>query len=125
MTSAKPSTVGRGSQFSKLKTTSSKSNAQSCPSRCDGLSFSVILLDLSMPILDGMFFLFNCRSIFIREPGFQATVEIREVEAKRSRAYEDDRTQSRTPPRPTKILALTGMSSLDDKRKAFDAGVDG
>lgn len=23
------------------------------------------------------------------------------------------------------ILALTGMSSLEDKRKAFDAGVDG
>jgi CheY-like chemotaxis protein len=28
-------------------------------------------------------------------------------------------------PHITKILALTGMSSLEDKRKAFDAGVDG
>jgi CheY-like chemotaxis protein len=26
---------------------------------------------------------------------------------------------------PTRILALTGMSSLEDKRRAFEAGVDG
>lgn len=27
--------------------------------------------------------------------------------------------------RRARILALTGMSSLEDKRRAFDAGVDG
>lgn len=27
--------------------------------------------------------------------------------------------------RASRILALTGMSSLDDKRRAFEAGVDG
>ncbi|KAA1467327.1 hypothetical protein DENSPDRAFT_236297 [Dentipellis sp. KUC8613] len=59
--------------------------------------FDVVLLDLSMPILDGV----------------GATAKIRNIEAKRS---EEDHTR---------ILALTGMSSLDDKRRAFEAGVDG
>ncbi|KAI6099687.1 hypothetical protein F5141DRAFT_1142858 [Pisolithus sp. B1] len=42
-----------------------------------------------------------------------ATVEIRQIE------------RSRTTQRPCTILALTGMSSLEDKRKAFEAGMDG
>ncbi|KAI6122178.1 histidine kinase [Pisolithus croceorrhizus] len=42
-----------------------------------------------------------------------ATVEIRQIE------------RSRTTQRPCAILALTGMSSLEDKRKAFEAGMDG
>ncbi|KIY71679.1 hypothetical protein CYLTODRAFT_368778 [Cylindrobasidium torrendii FP15055 ss-10] len=57
--------------------------------------FDVVLLDLSMPVLDGV----------------GATTEIRQFEA-----FADH---------TTKILALTGMSSLEDKRRAFDAGVDG
>ncbi len=57
---------------------------------------SVVLLDLSMPILDGV----------------GATAAIRQFE-------------SEGPQHSTKILALTGMSSLEDKRRAFDAGVDG
>lgn len=56
----------------------------------------MVLLDLSMPVLDGV----------------GATTEIREFE-------------SQGPQHNTKILALTGMSSLEDKRRAFDAGVDG
>jgi DNA-binding response OmpR family regulator len=28
-------------------------------------------------------------------------------------------------PQRVRILALTGMSSLEDKRRAFEAGVDG
>ncbi|KAG6334055.1 hypothetical protein ID866_5029 [Astraeus odoratus] len=58
--------------------------------------FDVVLLDLSMPILDGV----------------GATVEIRKFEQARS-------------VRRSSILALTGMSSLEDKRKAFEAGMDG
>lgn len=59
--------------------------------------FDVVLLDLSMPILDGL----------------GATVEIRRLEKTR---------ESR---QPSVILALTGMSSLEDKRKAFEAGMSG
>ncbi|KAH9057814.1 Fph type histidine kinase [Lactarius vividus] len=59
--------------------------------------FDVILLDMSMPILDG----------------YGATVQIRKIEASRSGL------------KSSYILALTGMSTLEDKRKAFEAGVDG
>jgi CheY-like chemotaxis protein len=44
-------------------------------------------------------------------------MEIRKIES--ARATKQERT------RATRILALTGMSSLEDKRRAFDAGVDG
>ncbi|KAJ8072841.1 hypothetical protein PM082_016400 [Marasmius tenuissimus] len=59
--------------------------------------FDVVLLDLSMPVLDGI----------------GATAEIRE--------WEDKAEQTRH----SRIVALTGMSSLEDKRRAFEAGVDG
>lgn len=36
-----------------------------------------------------------------------------------------DKTVGGTNQDRSRILALTGMSSLEDKRKAFDAGVDG
>ena len=65
---------------------------------------SVVLVDLSMPILDGV----------------GATARMREIESKRkNEPAEGSATQ------PTRILALTGMSSLEDKRRAFEAGVDG
>ncbi|TFY82873.1 hypothetical protein EWM64_g1139 [Hericium alpestre] len=60
--------------------------------------FDVVLLDLSMPVLDGV----------------GAASRIRNIEATRTEKE-----------RPARILALTGMSSLDDKRRAFEAGVDG
>ncbi|KAK0450084.1 hypothetical protein EV421DRAFT_1704638 [Armillaria borealis] len=63
--------------------------------------FDVVLLDLSMPVLDGV----------------GATAEIRQ--------YEASETNHNRHQHPTKILALTGMSSLEDKRRAFEAGVDG
>ncbi|KAF8150767.1 hypothetical protein B0H34DRAFT_801693 [Crassisporium funariophilum] len=63
--------------------------------------FDVVLLDLSMPVLDGV----------------GATKEIRRIE-KDLKEQSSDAHRSR-------ILALTGMSSLEDKRRAFDAGVDG
>ncbi|KAI0649336.1 hypothetical protein C8Q79DRAFT_903287 [Trametes meyenii] len=65
--------------------------------------FDVVLLDLSMPVLDGV----------------GATSRMREIESRRSQAPEGEKTQ------PSRILALTGMSSLEDKRRAFEAGVDG
>ncbi|KAF9484335.1 hypothetical protein BDN70DRAFT_910722 [Pholiota conissans] len=63
--------------------------------------FSIILLDMSMPVLDGI----------------GATKEIRQIEANLEKSSPDFRK--------TKLLALTGMSSLEDKRRAFIAGVDG
>lgn len=66
-----------------------------------------------MPILDGMSFLSLMRLLLTILSGIGATAEIRAIEA------------SRPDHRPARILALTGMSSLDDKRRAFEAGVDG
>ncbi|KAJ7220088.1 hypothetical protein GGX14DRAFT_354775, partial [Mycena pura] len=63
--------------------------------------FDVVLLDMSMPNLDGI----------------GATTEIRRIEERW--LMEDPKGT------PTRILALTGMSSLEDKRRAFEAGVDG
>ncbi|KZV74683.1 hypothetical protein PENSPDRAFT_662313 [Peniophora sp. CONT] len=60
-------------------------------------TFDVVLLDMSMPILDGV----------------AAAAEMRALE----------RVRGTTP--PARLLALTGMSSLEDKRRAFEAGVDG
>ncbi|KAF8072040.1 atypical/HisK protein kinase [Lyophyllum atratum] len=68
--------------------------------------FDVVLLDLSMPVLDGV----------------AATAEIRLIESKRAAASD---LTSNAPVHPSRILALTGMSSLEDKRRAFEAGVDG
>ncbi|KAJ3990147.1 atypical/HisK protein kinase [Lentinula detonsa] len=62
--------------------------------------FDVVLLDLSMPVLDGI----------------GATVEIRKIESNFTAELANQRSR---------ILALTGWSSLEDKRRAFDAGVDG
>ncbi len=66
-------------------------------------SHSVVLVDLSMPILDGV----------------AATARMREIESKRKNESSGSATH------PARILALTGMSSLEDKRRAFEAGVDG
>lgn len=52
--------------------------------------------------------------------GIGATAEIRQYESIRTNNPYDQIDHERT-----SILALTGMSSLEDKRKAFAAGVDG
>ncbi|KAI0767913.1 hypothetical protein BC629DRAFT_1292681 [Irpex lacteus] len=67
--------------------------------------FDVVLVDLSMPVLDGV----------------GATSKIREFESNRKQQL----SPKSVPPSDTRILALTGMSSLEDKRRAFEAGVDG
>lgn len=66
--------------------------------------FDVVLLDLSMPVLDGV----------------AATTEIRRFESALQSADKSSRFL-----RTARILALTGMSSLEDKQRAFEAGVDG
>lgn len=72
-----------------------------------------------MPILDGeCFFSFAFwQRHLITSIGVAATAEIRHIES--------TRLDTPNPTQPTRILALTGMSSLEDKRRAFDAGVDG
>jgi len=73
-----------------------------------------------MPVLDGSyeittFFIYFCVLIF--RTGVGATQEIRRIEADMAKASGDLQR--------VRILALTGMSSLEDKRRAFEAGVDG
>lgn len=55
----------------------------------------------------------------IAHTGVSATEEIRKIESAHSESLASQG------PGPTRILALTGMSSLEDKRRAFEAGVDG
>jgi CheY-like chemotaxis protein len=50
--------------------------------------------------------------------GVGATREIRQIEAVRQKKMPGSFAA-------TRILALTGMSTLEDKRQAFGAGVDG
>ncbi|OJT04860.1 Sensor histidine kinase AruS [Trametes pubescens] len=69
--------------------------------------FDVVLLDLSMPILDGV----------------GATLQMRAIESRRLKEQEEGKEGTNV--QPSRILALTGMSSLEDKRRAFEAGVDG
>jgi len=68
--------------------------------------FDVLLLDLSMPVKNG----------------FEAAEEIRKIERTRRRnsSLSDPHYEGRS-----KIFALTGLVSMEDKRKAFLAGVDG
>ena len=56
--------------------------------------------------------------------GIGATAQMRDIESmrRRDKALADGVISS---PPATRILALTGMSSLEDKRRAFEAGVDG
>jgi len=71
-----------------------------------------------MPVLDGSYekATFHVHVLIFRT-GVGATQEIRRIEADMAKASGDLRR--------VRILALTGMSSLEDKRRAFEAGVDG
>lgn len=63
-----------------------------------------------MPILDGV----------------GATLQMREIESRRLKEQEEGKEgKERANVQLSRILALTGMSSLEDKRRAFEAGVDG
>lgn len=67
---------------------------------------SVILMDITMPIMNG----------------YDATRSIRRIEAARRQESE---IAGRFVGPSSKIFALTGLATDGDKRKAFDAGVDG
>jgi len=63
-----------------------------------------------------------------RMNGFEAAQEIRKVEERRYRSTVTDALVAglAPPSKPrTKIFALTGLATIQDKRKAFSAGVDG
>ncbi|TFY51631.1 hypothetical protein EVJ58_g10462 [Rhodofomes roseus] len=70
--------------------------------------FDVVLVDLSMPVLDGV----------------SATIQMRSIETTRMLAHPSSDASDENV-NAARILALTGMSSLEDKRRAFEAGVDG
>jgi CheY-like chemotaxis protein len=59
--------------------------------------------------------------------GITATVEMRKIEVTRRRGNVELKKQGLegVDALPSRILALTGMSALEDKRRAFEAGVDG
>ena len=69
---------------------------------------------------------FGCRDVDrlnVSHTGVGATAQMRDIEASRRDALTEQGAGHEA--RRSSILALTGMSSLDDKKRAFDAGVDG
>ncbi|GJJ08274.1 hypothetical protein Clacol_002484 [Clathrus columnatus] len=71
-------------------------------------SFDVVLLDMSMPVLDGV--------------GAATAIRRSERERRSARAHLPSTPELM---QSSRLIALTGMSSREDKRKAFEAGVDG
>ncbi|KAF1362048.1 CheY-like protein, partial [Lizonia empirigonia] len=64
---------------------------------------NIILMDLSMPVMNG----------------FEATRQIREIEAEYNAKLEDGQA-----PHHALIIALTGLASIRDQKEAYTCGVD-
>lgn len=94
----------------------------------------MLLLDLSMPKKNGMVSecpLYEGTTCLTNLAlGFEAAREIRSIEQERINSLANFTSGALSPsaasvPRRSKIFALTGLASMEDKRKAFDVGVDG
>jgi CheY-like chemotaxis protein len=57
--------------------------------------------------------------------GVGAATAIRRIEEERNPSVGEDLTFPVPTRRTARLIALTGMSSREDKRRAFEAGVDG
>ncbi len=73
-----------------------------------------------MPVLDGrskeIYIICSTLTYLL---GIGATTKMRQFESAYKQPVQTTETHG------ARILALTGMSSLEDKRRAFEAGVDG
>ncbi|WP_045210742.1 PAS domain S-box protein [Desulfonatronovibrio magnus] len=90
-----------------IKTEFAHNGREAVTKAMDG-SFDLVLMDISMPVMDG----------------YDATREIRRIEAQRQRALvaDQDAEQPEVPRLP--ILAMTAHALADDKERTLKAGMD-